>query len=295
MADVSTHTPVFSRGSTVLDYWLAHAEGLTVQPLGARVEKVVVVAPVGRAESLIVRSRMTRRRMAIPAESIAAVEPSTGNLLLDAAETGPGLRIPRPSPERVAAARASVARGGGVARANASGAARGARAGTQSALVWLRPRAMQAGATIAHGGGVARANAAGAARGARAGTISALAWLRPRAVQAGATIARFSRLAAMWTARGIAWLAPRVAAGVRIAVATGARLTLAAAVVVARGAARTARELERAAAAAAERGRASLEARRARQQLELGDRDRATNASPESAATTEKRSSERAS
>src|SRR6267378_1983607 len=50
MADVSARTPVFSRGSTVLDYWLAHAEGLTVQPLGARVEHVIVKAPVGHAE-----------------------------------------------------------------------------------------------------------------------------------------------------------------------------------------------------------------------------------------------------
>ena len=39
MADVSAHTPIFSRGSTVLDYWLAHAEGLTIQPLGVRVEE----------------------------------------------------------------------------------------------------------------------------------------------------------------------------------------------------------------------------------------------------------------
>src|SRR5437764_12951984 len=66
MADMSARTPIFSRGSSVLDYWLAHAEGLTIQPLGARVEEVVVVAPVGRAESLIVRSRVTRRRRAIP-------------------------------------------------------------------------------------------------------------------------------------------------------------------------------------------------------------------------------------
>ena len=86
MADVSAHTPIFSRGSTVLDYWLAHAEGLTIQPLGARVEEVVVVAPVGRAESLVVRSRVTRRRRTIPADAIAAVAPSTGDLLLDPPE-----------------------------------------------------------------------------------------------------------------------------------------------------------------------------------------------------------------
>ena len=98
MADVSAHTPIFSRGSTVLDYWLAHAEGLTIQPLGARVEEVVVVAPVGRAESLVVRSRVTRRRRTIPAASIAAVAPSTGDLLLDAPEPRAPFKVPRPSP-----------------------------------------------------------------------------------------------------------------------------------------------------------------------------------------------------
>ena len=105
MADVSAHTPIFSRGSTVLDYWLAHAEGLTIQPLGARVEEVVVVAPVGRAESLVVRSRLTRRRRTIPADAIAAVAPSTGDLLLDPPEPRAPFRVPRPSPERIAAAR----------------------------------------------------------------------------------------------------------------------------------------------------------------------------------------------
>jgi hypothetical protein len=177
---------------------------MTVEPLGARVEEVVVTAPVGRAETLIVRSRMTRRRKEIPVESIAAVEPSTGHLILDPRERHVGLRI-------------------------------------------------------------ARAHAVGAARVTRAGTASAFAWLRPRAVHAGTTTARRSRSAAVRTGTGVAWLAPRVASRARTAGATGARWTLAAAVIVARGAARAARELERAAAATAERGRASLERRRARQ------------------------------
>jgi hypothetical protein len=231
MADVSAHTPIFSRGSTVLDYWLAHAEGLTVQPLGARVVHVVVSAPVGHAEALIVRSRMTRRRRAIPAQSIAAVEPSRGHLLLDAAELTAGPRIPRPSPERIAAARVSAT----------------------------------------HGGRVARAHAAGAARSTRAGTLSALSWLRPRAERAGVTTARHGRFAVAQTARGVAWLAPRVAAGARFAGTTCARLILAAAVIVARGATRAARELERAAATAATRWKASTEARRVRRQLDADE------------------------
>jgi len=231
MADVSAHAPIFSRGSTVLDYWLAHAEGLTVQPLGARVEKVVVVAPVGHAEALIVRSRMTRRRKAIPAASIAAVKPSTGQLLLDAPEPGTRVRIPRPSPERIAAARLNAARGGRAVRTQAFGAA----------------------------------------HATRAGTLSALAWLRPRAVQAGLTTARYGQLAAAQTRRGIAWLTPRVVAGARIAGVTAARLTLAGSVVAARGASRAGRELEHAATGAAERARASIEARRARQRIDLDD------------------------
>lgn len=226
MADVSADTPIFSRGSTVLDYWLVHAKGLTVQPLGARVEDVVVTAPIGRAESLIVRSRRTRRLREIPAASIAAVEPSSGNLLLDEseAENSAGLHIPRPSPERIAAARASSGRG-------------------------IR---------------LVQAQTAGAARLTNAGTRSALSWLRPRATLAVATTVRHSRSAAGQTAKGIAWLAPRVAAGIRVAVTAGARWTLAAAVIIARAAARGAREVERAVATGAERGRVSLEARRAR-------------------------------
>ena len=226
MADVSAHTPIFSRGSSVLDYWLVHAEGMIVQPIGARVEEVVVGAPIGRAEALIVRSRITHRLRAIPADSIVAVEPSEGHFLLDATESSAGLRIPRPSPERIAAAQASSKHGMRVAQDHAIRAGRRTRAGTRAALSWLRPRALQASSTTAHHG----------------------------------------RRAVKLTATGIAWLAPRAAAGVRVACATGARWTLTAAVIVARGAARAARELERAAASGAERGRTSLELRRTRQQ-----------------------------
>jgi hypothetical protein len=105
---------------------------------------------------------------------------------------------------------------------------------------------------------------AGAARVTNAGTRSALSWLRPRAALAVATTARHCRFAAQQTAKGVAWLAPRVATRVRVALTTGGRCTLAAAVIIARAAARTARELGRAAATGAERGRVSLEARRAR-------------------------------
>jgi hypothetical protein len=227
MADVSAPTPTFSRGSAVLDYWLVHAEGLTIQPLGARVEEVVVTAPVGHAEALIVRSRMTRRRKAIPAASIVAVEPSAGRLLMDA-HTGSGLRTPRLSPERIAAARINAGRGQRFARAHA----------------------------------------AGALLSTRAGSVAALSWLRPRAIHVSKSTARHSRLAAAQTARGVVWLTPRVVAGARTAVGATARLALTVAVIAARGVARTARELERVTALAAERGRTSLEARRSRRDNE---------------------------
>jgi hypothetical protein len=212
MADVSAHTPIFSRGSTVLDYWLAHAEGLTIQPLGARVEEVVVVAPVGRAESLVVRSRLTRRRRMIPADAIAAVTPSTGDLLLDPVEPRAPFRIPRPSPERVAAV---------------------------------------------------RAHAAGSVQRTQAGTRSAAAWLRPRAARTGETTARYGRLAVAGGAAGLAWLGPRVA--------EFARLTLAGAVLVARGTMHATRRVERATLTGVGRGRASLEAYRTRRRRTSDD------------------------
>jgi hypothetical protein len=223
MTDVSAPTATFSRGSAVLDYWLVHAEGLTIQPLGARVEEVVVAAPVGHAEALIVRSRMTRRRKAIPAASIVAVEPSAGRLLM-AVQAAPGLRAPRLSPERIEAVRINAGRGRRFARVHA----------------------------------------AGALRSMRTGSVATLSWLRPRAVRLSKSTARHSRLAAVQTASGVAWLTPRVVAGVRTAGSTTARLTLTVAVIVARGVARTARELERVTASGAEHGRASLEAHRER-------------------------------
>ena len=186
MADVSVRTPIFSRGSTVLDYWLAHAEGLTIQPLGARVEAVVVVAPIGRAETLVVRSRLTRRRMVIPADAIAAVAPSTGDLLLDAPTPKPRapFKVPRPSPEQIAAA-----------RAYAVSAAQRTQAGTNSAVGWLRPHAAHAGATTAR-----------YSRAAAAGGASGLAWLRPRIVDT----LRLTVEGAVLVARGTLYAAHRL-------------------------------------------------------------------------------------
>jgi hypothetical protein len=237
MANPTAQPRTFSRGSTVLDYWLAHAEGLTVQPLGARVEEVVVTPPVGRAEALIVRSRMTRRRRKIPADSIAAVEPSAGNLLLDADAASQGMHIPRPSPERIAAARAGAQRSGRYARTQVSDAARATGTGTLGAYAWARPKAASAGAKtalgvtwlaprVAHGARIAATTAARA-------TLGAYAWARSKAASAGAK-----------TALGFAWLAPRARHGARVATTTAVRVTLAGAALVAYGGAIAAREIE---------------------------------------------------
>jgi hypothetical protein len=231
MADVSAHTPVFVRGSTVLDYWLAHAEGLTVQPSGARVEEVVARAPIGRPETLIVRSRMMRRRKEIPADSIAAVDPSSGHLLLDHPAAASPLRIPRPSAEQLAGARVTAVRGGRLAQAGAVSAARLTEAGSRSAV----------------------------------------SWLRPRLVQAGVATGRVTRLAGARTATGARWLAPRISAGARMSGAVAVRFALATAAILARGAARAARGTEHGASLAATRSRAALEARRARRPPPPGD------------------------
>jgi hypothetical protein len=228
MADVSAPPAVFSRGSTVLDYWLVHAEGLTVQPLGARVEEVVVTPPVGRAEALIVRSRMTRRRVEIPAERIAAVEPSTGQLLLEPKPRRAPVRIPHPSRGQLAAA----------------------------------------GTTARRSGRVAHTQVTAATRATRAGTVTAFVWLRPRAVRAGATSARYTRTAAVHTGRGAAWLAPRAAKRARVTLVATARYALAGALLIARGGALAARELERSLADAVGYVRALVAARRARRQVE---------------------------
>jgi hypothetical protein len=157
MADApSTH--VFARGSRVLDYWLTRAEGFTVQPIGARVEEVVVGHPSGRAEALIVRSRGIRRRRAIEADAIAAVDPSRRRLLLTS----------KPRARRVRGATASAV---SWTRPRAAAAARRSSTATSTAVSWSRPRAVATARTCAAGG-----------RLAIAWMAAGLAWLVPQIV-----------------------------------------------------------------------------------------------------------------
>ena len=154
MTDVSTEAPVFVRGSTVLDYWLAHAEGLTVHPSGARVEEVVARAPVGRPETLD-RSlahdaapdgdpgRLDRRRRAVVRAPVARRHRGK-RLVADGSHaphpsSSPERATPRPrraagasrSGQRGAAHRGGIALGALVAAParGASGVATGRQAG----------------------------------------------------------------------------------------------------------------------------------------------------------------------
>jgi hypothetical protein len=81
MANPSVDACVFPRGSGVLEYWLARCEGMTVQPPGARVLRVVS-EPTGGVQGLVVQTRVTGRVKMIPADAVAAVAPWTDELLL---------------------------------------------------------------------------------------------------------------------------------------------------------------------------------------------------------------------
>jgi hypothetical protein len=186
MDDGSVYAPVFSRGSHVLDYWLAHAEGFRVKPLGLRVESVVACEPAGRAQALIVRSGVTGRRRSIPVAAIACVDPTAGVLMLDAPPPRPRRQLPRPSPAQLAAARATASRLGGVTHTTASRLAAGTRT-TASRL----------------------------GRSTGESAVVAAAWLRPRVVRAGRLALQLAQQAATRTREGIGWLAPRVAAHAR--------------------------------------------------------------------------------
>jgi hypothetical protein len=170
--------PVFRRGSNVLDYWLAHAEGFVVASRSTRVGivKRVVVDPVrGHADRLVVRTPLLRRRRVVPAEAITAVDPAARRLQVEQPERpkpvrtrpplGPKLRTAsdRVRPLGAAAARAVAAALVWTARAGAAATVAAARH-ARTAGVWLRPRvkaragearvaALSLGAAAAESGG----------------------------------------------------------------------------------------------------------------------------------------------
>jgi hypothetical protein len=131
--EVSTGPLLFERGSPVLAYWLTRAEGMTVEPLGAVVERVLVAAPLEPAEALVVRSASGRRRT-ISAEAIAAVEPDSGTLFLERGPTLTARTASRWQPRLV------------------------------RAYVWLRPRAIAGARLTARFGRIAAVRGAAAIR-----------------------------------------------------------------------------------------------------------------------------------
>jgi hypothetical protein len=192
--------------------------GLTVQPLGARVERVDVAEPFGHVEALVVRTRVIGRRKTIAADSIVAVEPLAGRLLLteDARPVDRAGRAPR-------AASVSLAR---AARPVGLSLARSARA---------------LGVSLAR-----------AARVAYAATMATVAWLRPRAARTGNAAAQHVRLAFAVTVAGVAWLGPRVADRVHTLALSAARMLQVAGLVIGRAAPRAAYVGKRVVADAAE-------------------------------------------
>ena len=152
----------------------SHAEGLVVQPLGARVEQVVVAVSAGRAETLIVRSRLMHRRHTIPAAAIAAVEPSTGRLLLD------GRQERRSGRALQWAGAAAVV------------ALRRTRAATAALLAWLRPRVVVGAAAVAS-----------YARLAAARTVQGIEWLAPRIERGLARLGQQTKRAAVLASENV--------------------------------------------------------------------------------------------
>lgn len=113
MVTQRTEAQTFARGSRVLDYWLAHAEGFHVRGgllRRSRVEAVRVDPWSGRARSLVLRS-LLHRRSDVPAEAVVEVDPFERTLVVGSEQrrrrrSVPRVAVPRP---RVPAGAASVA------------------------------------------------------------------------------------------------------------------------------------------------------------------------------------------
>ena len=82
MPEVWPRPEVFDRGSPVFAYWLTHAEGLDVEPLGAVVERVLVPSPLEPPDALVVRFPGTGRTRTIAADTVVGVNPGNNSLLL---------------------------------------------------------------------------------------------------------------------------------------------------------------------------------------------------------------------
>src|SRR5581483_1942793 len=88
----------FRRGSHVLEYWLAHAEGFAVSAHASRlgvVERVRVERSDGHARELVVRTPILHRRRRVAAASFVAVDPAARRLELANVEPAAWARLLR--------------------------------------------------------------------------------------------------------------------------------------------------------------------------------------------------------
>jgi hypothetical protein len=157
---------VFRRGSNVLEYWLAHAEGFEVasrRVRPARVERVVVDPVRGHATGLIVRSfgvGRSRRRI-VTADAVVAVDPFLRTLHL--------AHSPRAFPPAGTRAASMLVAGAGRTRPIVARLPPLVSAAASAARAWTAPRLKQT---------ISIAQRYGRELGLRIG--AGAAWLRPR-------------------------------------------------------------------------------------------------------------------
>jgi hypothetical protein len=157
---------VFRRGSDVLEYWLAHAEGFVVasrRGRRARVERVVVDPVRGRATGLVVRSfgvGRSRRRI-LAADCVVAVDPFLRTLHLAHSR----MERPRPGARAASLAVAAFAR----SRRAVASLQPAISAGVRVAWAWSAPRLRRLSSIAAQYG-----------RELRVWIGAAGEWLRPR-------------------------------------------------------------------------------------------------------------------
>ena len=157
---------VFRRGSNVLEYWLAHAEGFEVASgtgRRARVERVYVDPVRGRATKLVVRSSGVGRshRRTLAADTVVAVDPFLRTLHV--------ARSPAEQPPAGARAASFVVAAAGRSRRTVAPVPPAVSAGVRAGYAWSAPHLRQTSSAAARLGlklGVAIATAG--------------AWLRPR-------------------------------------------------------------------------------------------------------------------
>jgi hypothetical protein len=143
--DVLEQPSVFRRGSNVLEYWLAHAEGFEVAcgaGRRARVERVYVDPVQGRATDLVVRLPGVGRshRRTVAADTVVAVDPFLRTL-----------HLARSTEQPSASARAAslVVAAADRSRRTVAPLPPAVSAGVRAGYAWSAPHLRQTGSTAA--------------------------------------------------------------------------------------------------------------------------------------------------